>query len=660
MSCRGADGQYWGGMRFTAARVGGDRMRRFTRLTFAVVAATVLLGSGIALAHDPASGDGAIDSGLSVHGRAHAQHGTTAGHLIESPTRSNVTLIGKLRVQDAAEGKIADVGVWNGFAYLGSFVQDTCTNPENTIDGGVYIIDIGGGHSGGSPSNPVEIGFIQSHQDTFVGEGVQVIRVDTAKFHGDLLLQNNEGCDKNDKGGMSLFDVTDPYHPKKLVENWGDFNTKLGGTGNQANDIHSVFGWQAGSKAYAVMVDDLESADVDIADITDPMHPTMVREYDLNAEMPQIIQPELGSGSSFFHDVVVKKIGARYEMLLSYWDGGYVKLDVTDPALATYIADSDFTNPDPEVLAQTGVSTLPEGNAHESEFSLLNSYIVAADEDFAPYSAFVATDDGGNVKAGSGSGTPPVPAAGITGQAKFVGRACPSLGDPAVPAGDGSQIAVVERGICTFTEKVAAVEAAGGYTAIVIFNREGSDACSGSFGMTVEGNLPTLSVPRDFGFGIFDQEADYNDAECRAQAAGARTAPITLGKLGDVLTLSAVFDGWGYVHLFRNGSGKLTELDTFAVPEAMDPAFATGFGDLSVHEVATSHTQDTLAYLSYYSAGFRVLRIGQDELLHEVGYYTDPNGNNFWGVQVFESGGHEYVAASDRDSGLWIFEYTGP
>jgi hypothetical protein len=633
-------------------------MRRSAHLGFTLAIAATLTMSGLVAANAP-SEDGATDSARDVHGPAHAQHGTTAGHLIESPTSLNVSLIGKLRVQDAAEGKIPDVGVWNGFAYLGSFAQDSCTNPENVIDGGVYIVDIGGGHSGGSPSSPVEIGFIQSHQDTFVGEGVQVIRVDTAKFHGDLLLQNNEGCDKNDKGGMSLFDVTDPYHPKKLVENWGDFNTKLGGTGNQANDIHSVFGWQAGSKAYAVLVDDLESSDVDIADITDPAHPKMVREYDLNAELPQIIQPELGSGSSFFHDVVVKKIADRYEMLLSYWDGGYVKLDVTDPANATYIADSDFTNPDPEVLAQTGVSTLPEGNAHESEFTLNSDFIVAADEDFSPFSAFVFTDDGGSAKASGGSDTPPVPSAGITGDAVFVGRACTSLGDPAVPAGDGTQIAVVERGVCTFTEKVAAVEAAGGYVGVIIFNREGSDACGGTFGMTVEGGLPTLSVTRPFGFGIFDQEADYNEAECLAQAAGARTAPIAIGKVGDELTISSIFDGWGYVHLFRNGSGKLAELDTFAIDEAMDPAFASGFGDLSVHEVATSHVDNTLAYLSYYSAGFRVLRIVDDEL-QEVGYYTDQNGNNFWGVQVFDWNGHEYVAASDRDSGLWIFEYTGP
>jgi PA domain len=633
-------------------------MRKHVRLGFSLAIAATLAISGPVSAHDP-SGDGGTDSAQGVHGRAHAQHGTTAGHLIQSPTSSNVDLIGKLRVQDAAEGKIADVGIWHGFAYLGSFVQDTCTNPENTIDGGVYVIDIGGGHSGGSPSNPVEIGFIRAHQDTFVGEGVQVIRVDTAKFHGDLLLQNNEGCDVNDKGGVSLFDVTDPYQPKPLIENWGDFNVKLGGSGKQANDIHSVFGWQAGSKAYAVLVDDLETTDVDIADITDPAHPRMIREYDLNAEMPQIIQPELGSGSSFFHDVVVKKIGARYEMLLSYWDGGYVKLDVTDPANATYIADSDFTNPDPEVLAQTGVATLPEGNAHESEFTLDSDFIVAADEDFSPFSAFVFTDDGGSIKASGGSNTPPVPPSGLTGDAVFVGRACTSLGDPTVPAGDGTQIAVVERGVCTFTEKVAAVEAAGGYVGIVIFNREGADACSGGFGMTVSGGLPTMSVPRPFGFGIFDQEADYNEAECVAQAAGARTAPIDIGKIGDELTISSIFDGWGYVHLFRNGSGKLAELDTFAIDEAMDPAFASGFGDLSVHEVATSHVDNTLAYLSYYSAGFRVLRIVDDEL-SEVGYYTDANGNNFWGVQVFDWNGHEYVAASDRDSGLWIFEYTGP
>ena len=107
----------------------------------------------------------------------------------------------------------------------------------------------------------------------------------------------------------------------------------------------------------------------------------------------------------------------------------------------------------------------------------------------------------------------------------------------------------------------------------------------------------------------------------------------------------------------------MLELDTYAIPEAHDPAFASGFGDLSVHEVAMSAEDNTLAYFSYYSGGFRVARIEPDGVggfdLNEVGRFIDTGGNNFWGVQVFEFEGHEYVAASDRDSGLWIFEYTG-
>jgi hypothetical protein len=78
-----------------------------------------------------------------------------------------------------------------------------------------------------------------------------------------------------------------------------------------------------------------------------------------------------------------------------------------------------------------------------------------------------------------------------------------------------------------------------------------------------------------------------------------------------------------------------------------------------VHEVATSPTRNDLAYFSYYAGGFRVTKIVGDQLT-EVGHFIDEGGNNFWGVQVFSHNGKEYVAASDRDYGLYIFEYTGP
>jgi len=214
----------------------------------------------------------------------------------------------------------------------------------------------------------------------------------------------------------------------------------------------------------------------------------------------------------------------------------------------------------------------------------------------------------------------------------------------------------VERGACDFTVKVANVIEAGGYEAVLIFNRTAADGCSTPLSMSVAGDIPTFGVAtRAQGFAIFD--AAYDDAACQA-GDGTQQAPIPLGTTGDTLTFSSAFDGWGYVHLFRNQNGKMTELDTYAIPEAHDPKFAEGFGDLSVHEVAVSQEDENRLYFSYYSGGFRVAEIENDQIV-EKDHYIDEAGNNFWGVQVFEQGGTEYVAASDRDYGLWIFEYNG-
>ena len=199
------------------------------------------------------------------------------------------------------------------------------------------------------------------------------------------------------------------------------------------------------------------------------------------------------------------------------------------------------------------------------------------------------------------------------------------------------------------------VIAAGGYEAILVFNRTAPDGCSTPLFMDVTGDIPTFGVAsREQGFAIFD--VAYDEAACVA-GDGSQQAPIAIGTVGDTLTFSSYFDGWGYVHLFRNQDGKMAELDTYAIPEAHDPAYASGFGDLSVHEVATSSEDARRLYFSYYSGGFRVARITDDEKITEVGRYIAPAGNNFWGVQVFQDAGKEYVAASDRDSGLWIFRY---
>ena len=621
-------------------------MKRRVLAWLALATAGLILAAGLATAA-PAPGDPDGGTAVSDGARDAHQHGTTAGHLNPDGSSSNVALVSKLRLKNVVPEKIADVGVFKGYAYLAAWGVVTCKY------NGVHVVDVR------SPASPREVAFIGSKEGSYPGEGVQALHIDTPAFDGDILVTNNEKCkEPAGFGGMNIYDVSKPSSPTPLAEGIGD-STVAGAGKKDAHEIHSVFAWDAGEKAYAVIVDNEEGTDVDIIDITDPKKAFLLAEYDLDERFPQILQAAPANlVEVFLHDVVVKEIGGRQVMLLSYWDAGYVAIDVTDPLAPTYIGDTDFTTPDPEA-AESGFVVPPEGNGHEAEFTLDNQYVIGADEDFNPYSLDgLNVDDGTAITASQGSDTRPLGAGEtITGTSVFVGRAC--AGDPAVPAGDpaASDIAVVERGVCTFTEKVANVIAAGGYEAVLVFNRTGLDGgCNGSLGMSVEGDIPTFGVaPRGQGFAIFDEPYD-NDA-CLA-GTGPERLPVAVGTTGDTLRFSSSFDGWGYVHLFRYGSGKLTELDTYAIPDAHDPAFASGFGDLSVHEVATSPTRADLAYFSYYAAGFRVAKIMGEELV-EVGHYIDVGGNNFWGVQVFQHEGQEYVAASDRDFGLYIFRYTG-
>jgi hypothetical protein len=610
----------------------------------AIAAVAVLIASGVAAAAPPIS-DGGVD--VADGARDAHQHGDTAGHLYPDGTSANVDLISSLKLKNVVAEKIADVGVFNGYAYLAAWGVVTCKY------NGVHVVDVR------DPATPKEVAFIASKEGSYPGEGVQALHIDTPAFTGDILVTNNEKCKAAAGfGGMNIYDITNPAHPTPLVEGIGD-STANGQGKKDANEIHSVFAWDAGDKAYAVIVDNEEGPDVDILDITNPKKAKFIAEYDLDELFPQIVQAAPSNlVEVFHHDMVVKEIDGRQVMLVSYWDAGYVALDVTDPLAPTYIGDTDFTDPDPEAL-ESGFTVPPEGNGHQSELTRDNAYWIGADEDFGPLAVIgLNVDDASEITSSQGSGTELLlDGEVILGSSVFAGGAC--NGDPDVPAGDPAttDIAVVERGVCTFTEKVANVIAAGGWDAVLIFNRTGTDGgCDGSLGMSVEGDIPTFGVaPRGQGFAIFDEA--YDDAACLA-GTGPAQLPVEIGTVGDTLRFEGSFDGWGYVHLFEYGAGKMAELDTFAIPEAHDQAFVRGFGDLSVHEVATSAVRDDLAYLSYYSGGFRVLKIVGDELA-EVGHFIDVGGNNFWGVQVLQSGGEEYVAASDRDSGLYIFQYTG-
>jgi len=615
-----------------------ERRHRASMIALSAVLVATGLVAGPAGAYQEAFDDGAviIDGGHT--------HGSPAGRM--DARTGEVTLVGKGQVHNARPGQVSDVGVLGNFAYLGAFNNTPC-------EGGVYVMDIS------DLSNPHEAGFIAASPGSFVGEGVHPIKFDTRSFQGDVLSYSNEVCTNASAppavGGATLVDISDPLHPEVLVNGFGAVEP---GVTTRARQVHSTFMWQAGNgrnrKAYIVLPDS-RTPMLPIFDITDPRNPVQVIDINVATMFPQILQAGIDLDTVFFHDVVVRQQGNKQIMLLSMWDAGYVKLDVTDPAHPVYLADSDFTNPDPQLLERTGESLTPEGNGHYAEFVDNGKYILSTDEDFGPSRVLTKTDDGGEFRS-SQNGPVQLPTGGsVTGPTIFVGLACNDSLPPAAPPTGGPHIALIERGICTFTEKAANVEAAG-YDASLTFNRTGAGGCGALFGAAVVSTKPFFTINRPNGLSILDADAGYDEATC---LASSNTLAVPVGTVGDTVSLKASFDGWGYVHMFRNGNGKLRELDTYAVTEGMDPAFATGFGNLTVHEVAVSHKRSHLVYLSYYDAGFRVISTKHDRIT-EVGSFVDTDGNDFWGVQVISRGNKEYVLASDRDFGIYILRYDGP
>jgi hypothetical protein len=599
------------------------------------------------------------------------QHGSEEGHL--PPTRRNVEVVGKLeptrRFGDVVPGQIADLAIYKKTAYLNSWAEETCTR------GGVYIADIR------DPRRPREIGFLPALAGNYHGEGAHVISVKTRAFRGDLLAVNNELCDPNATrgGGFDLYDVSNPARPKFLTRGFGDFGGEgfMTGDGTVANQYHSVFMWQDGDRGpvYLVGVDNEELHDVDIFDISDPRRPQPVDEFDLVESFPEIVDESANGNQIFNHDMVVKEIDGVQTMLVSYWDAGYVTLNVDDPYNPEYIGDTSFAGPDP----LTGVEP-PEGNAHQAEFSADNRFILAADEDFNPYRAgkfSITTGPNAGIygaqEVGGGTSVAALEDRRLNGPVVYGGYGCagsrevPQAADYDLGLEPGEEaILVLQRGPAgdpgapeeaCFPGDKAASAAEAGWDAVLLANRhlgtaEADEPYCGSGGYPEGLAMVTLCTTHEAFHRMFGTEPQYAGPSLDAPGEPA------FGAVGEDVEGTSTFDGWGYAHLYRNQRGKLREIDAYAIPEALDPAYAFGYGDLSIHELATD-PERSLAYSSYYSGGMRVFSFG-GRGLEEVGRFIDQGGSNFWGVETFESRRFgRLFAGSDRDYGLYILRYTG-
>ena len=240
----------------------------------------------------------------------------------------------------------------------------------------------------------------------------------------------------------------------------------------------------------------------------------------------------------------------------------------------------------------------------------------------------------------------------MTGDTRFVGEGCVA-GGPLPAATAGVNIAVFERGTCSFQEKVQQADDAGYDTALIFNNRAPADGtrCETLLGMTLgtyTGDVAALFVSRSIGLRIIDafDETTYTCDEATGTGTAAPAAP----REGSPVEIAVLFDGWGYAHQYRNGAGKLAKVDDYAIQEGIDDRWASRFGDLSIHEFAAD-PETNLAYISYYSGGLRVVRFG-DGGMEEVGRFIDQRpdgkGNDFWGVEQFTAANGERLIAALR------------
>jgi hypothetical protein len=673
------------------------RLAFVSALALALVAfPNLALGAAAPPPGGHSQGDFAADDFFDHH---HAQHGPSTGHLPGS--ESNVELLGKLRLTNQ-RGDISDVsamattsdGTW--YAYLGDWGGFDARNPTPACNsGGVHIVDIS------NPAAPVKVGFLNAGGTGYQTEGVQALHIDTDDYTGDILIVSNEWClprsnPKLNPGGITIYDINDPTNPQILVDDFGDFDLH----GNRANESHSVIAWDAGDgDAYAAAIDNEENEDVDLFEITDPRNPVLLAE----TELPGVNVDGHGA-LEFAHDFDILQFpDGSWHLMVSDWDGGWVDLDVTDPSNPSIVGDFDYTADGPcdEVVP---TACPPEGNAHQGEWNSDGSVFVGTDEDFDPFRTTPLTRVTGNADfpapeeyttvAVGGAPVTVLPDRRLNGPVAFGGYGCPGTSAP-IPNADTTippgtldpgeeQIIVLQRGPtddpnapeeACFPGEKADNATDQGWDAVILTGRHLAGGAADD-------------DPPNCGFGAFPPDEQI-PAVCTTHTAMhelfARTPDFTLpyplgdpadlepniGEVGFEVDITATFDGWGYVRVLDTDPASAPkEIAQITIPETADEDFATGFGDVTVHEVEVPRgdpneggpapDDDLVAYFSWYSGGFRVFDISDPSNPAELGHFIDAQGNNFWGVALAEDeNGDRIVLASDRDFGLFIFRYTG-
>jgi len=467
----------------------------------------------------------------------------------------NISLVGALAGDPAEsnQGVFADVAGYKNLAFVGKW-RGACPGT------GVDIIDIS------RPKAPVKLADTADHADTSM-EDMEAMEIGDQVVLG-IGLQDCGNVAGVGTNGLELVDITDPRNPQTL----SFFDTDAGG-------VHEMDLTETpDGRALALLaVPNLEAITFDppnstgdllIVDISDPAAPVLVGEWGV------LDEPSLGLAYYFdvqqgadartlLHSARANVDGTR--AYLSYWDGGFITLDISDPAAPVFLGHTDYDSDE-------------EGNAHSVDEARGGNLLVTADEDGAPFEFVFTSNAFAGIRiaieaAFTSERIVDLPGREMAGEVVHVGRGCPAgtnPGDPADPylADPAGKIALIERGLCRFDNKIGRAQLAGAVGVIVYNNAAGGEALvlmggldpvTLTDGTTVDITIPAVFVQRSTGLAL---------------AGGA--PPVTA-------RAAAEFNGWGYLRFFDIGDpANPVQLSEWHSPKTDDEAAATT-GTFTVH-----------------------------------------------------------------------------
>lgn len=649
-------------------------IRKGVLATTAITAALLVTSATIATAHPDEGGPGVVTddpadgSHDDIHFGADAHEFDIDGPLLGtdefdvisggpySKVQKNLAVAG--RGERLETDVTTDVWAHDGYAYTGTF-STNCSDGTAEDESGIWIWDV---HN---KTNPEKVGVIISPAGTKAND----VKVFTNTGGDDILVFSNEICGEGGVGGVMLYDVTDPENPVELTRIVvDDANVALRYFGVTDTGVHNTFLWSRDGVDYVGVSGEADFGNFQIFDITDPTAPALVSTWGPeNAEfadelasfgLSSFAEGDLafwlgdgwdllldadgwvfsGYGASanrVMHDLFVNEDGSK--AYVNFWDAGMVLLDITDPADPVHISTAlDVESTDGEV------------NSH-SAWTEDDVIVVEGEEDFAPYENVLVTS-AGNFDAVVGSINP---SGDMTGDAAYVGLAC--NGDPLPTADDtGASVALIQRGVCSFTDK-GNNAAAAGYTGMVVFN----DEARGDALVTMGGDPVTIP-------GVFIGHSDG-----LALAGVADDSELAIGaSAGNVEGVQALWNGWSGLRIWDYSDPANPVLaSTFDTAcSALEPG-ADGAEGCIEGGVYSSHNlviEDGIAYISWYYDGLLMLDISDPYNPVEVGRYHE-RGDAFeaqnagpqdiWGVYKIED--EPWVYASDRNGGLYVLKAYG-